>query len=113
MSALEYSDETTFEKQMFEKMKVLRETFLREVGEVLMAREWYMGYLSIADFFLYNVLIYFQGFVPSIVTEKSIERYLRRFESLEPLKLYFKGGKANYPPALVESVNRKWKGRKY
>lgn len=38
-----------------------------------------MGYLSIADFFLYNVLVYFVGFAPSIITQESIGRYMKRF----------------------------------
>lgn len=57
---------------MFERMKVLRETFLKEVSDVLSSQDWYMGYISIADFFLYNVLIYFQGFVPSLITQEPI-----------------------------------------
>lgn len=68
MSGLENGDESIFEQQMFEKMKVLRMTFLQELSEILSYRDWYMGYLTLADFILYNVLIYFKGFVPSLIT---------------------------------------------
>lgn len=112
-TALENENEIVFEQQMFERLKVLRETFLKEVGEILKVRDWYMGYLTLADFFLFNVLVYFIGFVPSLVTEDSILEFMKRFEALEPLKAFFKNGKANYPPGLADTINKKWKGKKY
>ena len=71
-----------------------------------------MGYLSLADFFLYNVLFYFQGFIPELVADETIDSYMTRFESIENLNKYFKSGKANHQPSLAQEVNKYWIGKR-
>lgn len=99
---------------MLERMKGLEQTFLKELSHLLETTEWYMGYLTLADFFLYNFLFYIQGFVPSIVLEGTLDDYMKRFESIAQLNKYFKSGRCTHPPTLSAEVNQKWKGkRKY
>ena len=100
------SDQAVFQKLMFQKTKVLRETFLYEVDKILSTRDWYMGYLTIADFILYNVLKYYQVFVPGIIGEGPTSNFLKRFESLEPLREYFKNGKGNYPYSMQQFTKK-------
>lgn len=57
----------------------MRTDFISKLIEVLEKSEWYMGYLSLIDFILYELLFYFQGYCPEIISHPVFEQYMTRF----------------------------------
>lgn len=87
---------------------------MAQLVKVLSESEWYMGYLTIVDFILYELLFYFQGYCPRIIEDPVFEAYLQRFESIPAIKEYFSSNRCNHEIATLPEVRAKWRGtRKY
>lgn len=75
-------DEYLFSAAVVQKMTMTRTVTIPHLIEQLTRFSWFMGYLSLADFFLYEQLYYFQGYCSQIIKDGVFERYMKDFQSL-------------------------------
>ena len=112
LSSVDPTNEETFAKESTEKITALKEKMITELIEWLRTKEWYMGYLTLVDFLLYEILYCFRGYHPNVFNDPALMTYMGRFEGIPQINKYFKSGKCKYKIALNPELEKRWKGRK-
>ena len=61
---------------MFKRAVIARTSFFPELASLFSKQDWIMDYLSLADFFLYEMMFYYYGYCPEILSDPELLKYM-------------------------------------